>query len=56
MEIMKPLCFFFHGQHGQRYSSRASPTTRTTTTVAVGAVSHQYGNLSHTSLMTLDIR
>ena len=27
MEIMKPLCFFFHGQHGQRYSSRAVPTT-----------------------------
>ena len=46
---MKPMCFFFHGQHGQRYSSRVSPTTTTTTTVAAAAaaVSHQYGDLSH---------
>ena len=23
IEIMKPKCFFFYGQHGLRYSSRA---------------------------------
>ena len=40
---MKPMCFFFHGQHGQRNSSRASPTT-------TAVVSHQYGDLSYPSL------
>ena len=34
------------GQHSQRYSSRASPTTAV-------KVSHQYGDLRHASLMTL---
>ena len=44
IEIIKFMCFFFHGQRGQRYSSRASPTT-----TAV-EVSHQYGDLRHVSL------
>ena len=52
---MKPVRFFFHGQHCQRYSSRASPTTTTAAAAAAVEVSHQYGDLSYASLMTLDI-